>query len=118
MKNIWKVELLGSVTIAVIFLLNLKKKMKEHLSCCSGKAGFTFSFDNRKVIDYQDHYNNLGDIPFSIYFNFETTTGNVFFFYAKMYVVSYSIIVAFHPDLSLPRINIFRSYDQSYSSLM
>ena len=35
-----------------------------------------------------------------------------------MYVVSYSIIVAFHPDLSLPRINIFRSYDQSYSSLM
>ena len=35
-----------------------------------------------------------------------------------MYVVSYSIIVAFHPDLSLPRINIFRSYDQSYSLLM
>ena len=29
-----------------------------------------------------------------------------------------SIIVAFHPDLSLPRINLFRSYDQSYSLLM
>ena len=40
------------------------------------------------------------------------------FFDAKMYVVSYSVIVAFHPDLSLPRINIFRSYDQSYNSLM
>ena len=26
-----------------------EKKMKEHLSCCSGKAGFTFSFDNGKV---------------------------------------------------------------------
>ena len=35
-----------------------------------------------------------------------------------MYVVSYSRIVAFHPDLSLPSINIFRSYDQSYNSLM
>ena len=92
--------------------------MKEHLSCCSGKAGFTFSFDNGKVIDYQDHYNNLGNMPLSEYFDFEIATGNVFFFYAKMYVVSYSIIVAFHPDLSLLRINIFRSYDQSYNSLM
>ena len=92
--------------------------MKEHLSCFSGKAGFTFSFDNGKVVDYQDHYNNLGHMPFSLYFDFETTAGNVGFFYAKVYAVSYTIIVAFHPDLSLPRINIFRSYDQSYSSLM
>ena len=80
MKNIWKVELLGSVTIAVFFFVKSEKNMKEHLSCCSGKAGFTFSFDNRKVIDYEDHYNNLGDMPFSIYLDFETTTGNVFFF--------------------------------------
>ena len=100
------------------FFVKTEEKMKKHLSCCSGKAGFTFSFDNGKVIDYQDHYNNLGDMPFSVYFDFETTTGNVGFFYAKMYVVSYSIIVAFHPDLSLPRVNIFRSYDQSYSLLM
>ena len=80
MKNISKVELQDSVTIAIIFLLNLKKKMKEHLSCCSGKAGFTFSFDNGKVIDYQDHYNNLGNMPFSINFDLETTTGNVVVF--------------------------------------
>ena len=95
-----------------------EKKMKEHLSCCSGKAGFTFSFDNGKVIDHQDHFSNLGNLLFAIYFDFETTTGNVVFFEAKMYVVSYSIVFAFHPDLSLPRINIFRSYDQSFSSLM
>ena len=54
--------------------------MKEHLSCCAGKAGFAFSFDNGKVIDYQDHYSNLVDVPFSMYFDFETTTGNVVFF--------------------------------------
>ena len=95
-----------------------EKKMKEHLSCCSGKAGFTFSFDNGKVIDHQDHFSNLGDLPFAIYFDFERTAGNVVFFDTKMYVVSYSIVVAFHPDLSLPRINTFRSYDQSFSSLM
>ena len=54
--------------------------MKEHLSCFSGKAGFTFSFDNGKVVDYQDHYNNLGHMLFSLYFDFETTAGNVGFF--------------------------------------
>ena len=79
MKSIWKVELQDNVTTVVIFLLNLIKKMKERLACCSGKAGFTFSFDNGKVIDYQDHYSNLGDMPFSVYFDFETTTGNVVF---------------------------------------
>ena len=62
-----------------IFFVKSDKKMKEHLACCSSKAGFTFSFDNGKVIDYQDHYNNLGDMPFSVYFDFETATGNVVF---------------------------------------
>ena len=83
MKNIWKVELRDSVIIVLIFLLKLKKKWKKHLLCCSGKAGFTFSFNNGKVIDYQDHYNNLGDMSFSVYFDFETTTGNVVFFLCK-----------------------------------
>ena len=41
-------------------------KMEKHLSCCVGKAGFTFSFDNGKIIDYQDHYKNLGDLPFTV----------------------------------------------------
>ena len=99
------------------YFVKSEKKMKEHLACCSGKAGFTFSFDNGKVIDYQDHFSNLGELLFAIYFDFETTA-NVVFFDAKMYVVSYSIVVAFYPDFSLPRINIFRSYDQSFSSIM
>ena len=55
------------------------QKLQKHISCCSGKAGFEFSFDNGKLIDYQDHYSNLGDIPFSVYYNFETTTGSMFF---------------------------------------
>ena len=64
--------------------------MKKHLSICSGKAGFTFSFDNGKIVDYQDHYRNLGDLSFSIYYDLEATTGSVVFFNAKMYVVSYA----------------------------
>ena len=86
--------------------------MKKHLSCCAGKAGFVYSFDNSKIIDYQDHYKNLGDVPFSIYFDFETTTGSVVFFDAKMYVVSYCMVVVFHPELDSTRICIFRGYNQ------
>ena len=93
------------------------EKMLKHLSVCSGKAGFTFYFDNGKIVNYQDHYRNLGDLPFSIYYHFETTFGSVVFFDAKMYVVSYCMVVAFHPDLKITRLMIFRSYDQNQNVL-
>ena len=38
--------------------------MKKYLSICAGKAGYTFSFDNGKIVDYQDHYKNLEIYPF------------------------------------------------------
>ena len=71
------------------YFIKSDEKMKKHLSICSGKAGFTFSFDNGKIVDYQDYYRNLDDLPFPIYYDFETTTGSVVFFDGKMYVVSY-----------------------------
>ena len=99
------------------YFVKPEKKMKKHMSVCSGKAGFKFSFENGKIINYQDHYNNLGDLPFSVYYDFETTTGNAVVFDAKMYIVSYCMIVAFHPELNLPRISIFRCYDQTESEI-
>ena len=66
------------------YFVKSPEKMKKHLSCCSGKAGCTFSFDNGKIIDYQDHYKNLEDVPFGIYYDFETTTGSIVFFDAKI----------------------------------
>ena len=39
------------------------------------------------------------------------------FFDAKMYAVSYCMIVAFHPGLKIPRICIYRSYDQPADKL-
>ena len=99
------------------YFIKSNEKMKKHLSVCSGKAGFTFSFDNGKIVDYQDHYRNLGDLPFSIYHDFETTTGSVVFFDAKINMVSYCMVVAFHPDLKIPRLMIFRSYDQNQNVL-
>ena len=95
------------------YFIKSPEKMQKHLSVCAGKAGFTFNFDNGKIIDHQDHYKNLGDVPFSVYYHFETTTGSVVFFDAKMYVISYCIVIAFHPDLKFPRLIIYRSYEQS-----
>ena len=92
--------------------------MNHHLSACAAKAGVTYSFDNGKIIDYQDNYKFMGYIPFSVYFDFDTTTGSVVFFYAKMYVVSYCMIIAFHKDLELPKLAIFRSFEQDWEDLI
>lgn len=91
--------------------------MQQHIATCAGQAGFSYSFDNGWVINYQDNYKKIGDLPFALYYDFETTTGSVLFFDAKMYVVSYCIVVAFHPDLELPRLYICRSYDQDHAQL-
>ena len=93
------------------------EKLQKHFSCCSGQAGFTYSFNNRKIIDYQDHYTNLGDVPFCVYYDFETTAGSAVFFDEKMFVVSCCMVVAFHPKINLPRIVIYRSFDQTENEL-
>ena len=54
--------------------------MEKHISCCAGQAGFNFSFDNGKIINYQDNYKKIGDLPFAMCYDFETTTGSVVFF--------------------------------------
>ena len=78
--------------------------MEKHLSVCAAKIGINYVFDNGKILSYQDNYNKLGDLPFANCYDFETTTRSVTFFDAKMYVVSCCIIIAFHPELKLPRV--------------
>ena len=99
------------------FFFKSEEKIKKHISTCSGQAGFNFVFDNGKIVDYQENYKKIGDHPFSMFFDFETKTRSVVFFDAKMYVVSYCIIVAFHPELNLPRLVIYRSYDETINQL-
>ena len=99
------------------FFIKSNKKMKEHISCCTGQTGFNFSFDNGKIIDFQDNFKKIGDLPFAVYYDFETTIGSMVFFDSLFFVVSYCIIVAFHPDLNIPRLFIYRSYDQDRSKL-
>ena len=70
------------------------EKHKSHISNCSGAPGVIYNF-NQNLISYQDNFCAKGDVPFIIYFDFETTapTGNCFDpEQKKMFVVSYVMI--------------------------
>ena len=54
----------------------------------------------------------MGDVPFNVYFDFETTTGDNIFRDPKMFVMNYCQIYAFHPSLNLDKVIIFRSFQQ------
>ena len=69
--------------------------MKKHRLVCTAKEGITYSFDNGQILDYQENFKYQGDLPFFVYFDFETTTGNAVFFDPVMYVISYCQIFTF-----------------------
>ena len=56
------------------------KSMKKHISICAAREGITYSFGNGQIINFQDNLKYLGDVPFTVYFDFETTTGDSAFF--------------------------------------
>ena len=69
---------------------------------CSEKPGVVYNFNNQCLISYQDNFYTKGDVPFVVYFDSETTepTNNCLDpEQKKMFVVSYVMIVAFHPAL-------------------
>ena len=87
--------------------------MKNHIQACTAKEGITYCFNNGEIISFQDNFKCLGDVPFTVYFDFETTTGDTGFFDPEMFVVSYCQIYSFHPSLNLEKILIFRSFQQT-----
>ena len=90
-----------------------EKNMKKHLEVCAAKTGITYFFDNGNIISFQDSFRYQGDLLFTVYFDFKTTTGDSVFFDSKMCVVSYCQICTFHPSLNLDKIVIFRSFQQN-----
>ena len=97
-----------------------QERKKRHTENRSGVPGVVYNFNNQNLISYQDNFHAKGDIPFLIYFDFETTapTDNCFDpEQKKMFVVSFVMIVAFHPELELNRITIQKSYALSIEQL-
>ena len=103
-----------SVIIAINFLF-----WKQGPNC-SRRPGVVYNFNNQNLISYQDNFHAKGDVPFVIYFDFETTapTDNCLDpEQKKRFVVSYVMIVAFHPELKLDCIIIQRSFAHSIEQL-
>ena len=95
-------------------------RQKRHTANFSGRPGVFYNFNNQNLISYQDNFYAKVDVPFAIYFDFETTalTDNCLDpEQKKMFVVSYVMIVAFHPELKLDRIIIQRSFAHSIEQL-
>ena len=97
-----------------------QKRLDGHLKNCVGKPGFVYNFKTRNLLTYEENIKFKRDVPLTAYIDFETTSptdccldpeSN------KMNVVSYVIILAFHPKLQLPRIVIERSFGHSLEKL-
>ena len=84
-------------------LFILETRQKRHMENCSGRPGVVCNFNNQNLISYQDNFHAKGDVPFVIYFDFKTfapTDNCLDPEQKKMFVVSYVMIVAFHPELN------------------
>ena len=77
-------------------------KLATHMKNCLGKPGFVYNFQTRNLLTFEENIKFKRDVPLTTYIDFETTAptdccldpeSN------KMNVVSYVIILAFHPKL-------------------
>ena len=67
-------QFVSAVFVKFFFGKN-NEKMKIHMSVCSAREGITYDFDNCQILNYQDNFKYLGDLPFTVYFDFETIPG-------------------------------------------
>ena len=94
-----------------------KKAFEKHLVNCAQSASIVYKIDNKSLIIFEDNYQYFGDFSFVVYFDFETSTRSDVFLDKKMYVLTYCIIIAFHPKLDIERIVIFHSFQQNQDQL-
>ena len=91
-----------------------KQKHLNHLNQCSGIPGVVYDFNTQNLVTYENNIKYKGDLPMTLYFDFETTAPTEETIYdpsqKEMFVMSYVIIICFHPDLNFERIIIERSF--------
>ena len=97
-----------------------KNKFESHIKNCSAKPGVVYNFNIQNIVSYEDNLKYVGDLPFSVYADFETSAPNCDFTYPEnsiMFAVSYALVFAWHPKLNLPRQYIVRGFNHSVESL-
>ena len=82
----------------------------------SGVPGITYKFNNQNLVSFEDNFGYKGDLPVVAYIDFKTTAPTDACFdpeQKQMFVVSYVIILAFHPKLKIDRVIVQRSVGHS-----
>ena len=95
-------------------------KYRRHIEHYSGVSGIVYSFNNQNLVAFEDNLGYKGDLPAVAYIDFETTapTDNCFDPEQKsMFVVSYVIIVSFHPKFKMDRVIVQRRFEHSLEKL-
>ena len=83
------------------YFVKTKDALAKHTKICAAKEGIIYTFENGKTISFQDNFRYLGDVSVTVYFDFETTTGDAVFLDPKMFLVGYCQIYSFYPSLNL-----------------
>ena len=99
-----------------------KSALEKHLETCSFVPGIVYKFENQHITTFEDNFRFLGEQPFAVCFDLETTCGKKEFYNfekseTKMYPVSYCFIVTFHSSLDLDKITVLRSFNDSFNRL-
>ena len=98
-----------------------KSRYEAHLRVCGKKTGVVYNFDLKNIVSFEENLKYKGDVPFSVYADFETsapTGGYLSPENKQMFAVSYSLIFAWHPKLNLPRQVVVRGYNHSLDELI
>ena len=90
-----------------------KSRFYDDVKTCSDIAGIVYKFENQKIILFQNNFKYMRDLPFTVYFDFETTTEDSILHDPKIFVISYCQFYSFHPDLKQDKIVVYRSFQQN-----
>ena len=59
------------------------ENMNKDTKICAVREGITYTFDNGDIISFQDNFKNMENVPFAVYFDFETIASNAAFLTQK-----------------------------------
>ena len=90
------------------------------MNVCGHFLGIAYKFENQNIQTFFDNMKFMGDLPFSIYFDLETTTDKKVYNFdegATLYPVSYAFVITFHPSLKIEKVSVVRSFNHTFEQL-
>ena len=98
-----------------------KDRYEGHLRFCRKKPGVVYNFNLKNIVTFEENLKYKGDVSFSVYADFETSAPTSDYLSSEnrqMFAVSYYLIFAWHPKLSLPRQAVIRGCNHSLDELL